>query len=67
MVQKYLSIALLLLICSAFSAQSNSPIIPKPTLLQSNENVFSYSNGLDVKILRGNENTKRLQKELSDF
>ena len=42
-------------------------IIPKPNEIKYNEGKFSYAKGFDVKIIRGDDPTKLIQKQLLDF
>ncbi|MFN8267712.1 MAG: family 20 glycosylhydrolase [Chitinophagales bacterium] len=45
---------------------AGSPIIPTPNSIETKEGFFSYSNGFDIKITRGDNATKRVQQLLSD-
>lgn len=46
-------------------AQTN--IIPKPNSVQLKEGTFSFKNGVDIKVIRGDNPTKLLQQQLTDF
>lgn len=64
MIQRYLILAVLFISFSGLNAFSKIAIIPKPNLIQYKEGNFNYAKGLDIKIVRGNDATKQLQKQL---
>lgn len=49
--------------------QAQIAIIPNPNTIKYNYNdgKFNYSKGLDIKIIRGDDVTKNIQKQLTDF
>ena len=64
---KYLSALFFAIIVYSISLQAQISVIPKPNELKYTEGNFNFSKGLDVKVIRGDDGTKRLQKQLTDF
>jgi hexosaminidase len=64
---KYLSALFFAIIVYSISLQAQVSVIPKPNELKYTEGNFNFSKGLDVKVIRGDDGTKRLQKQLTDF
>ena len=65
--KKHLFFTLLFLLSFYIKTNAQIAIIPKPNGIKYNDGKFSYTKGLDIKIIRGDDVTKRLQKQLSDF
>jgi hexosaminidase len=68
MTQKHVTTTLLIvlfLFCAKTNAQVS--IIPKPNDIKYNAGIFSYAKGFDIKIIRGDDATKLIQKQLTDF
>ncbi|MFN8260873.1 MAG: family 20 glycosylhydrolase [Chitinophagales bacterium] len=68
MAGKYFTITLFfVLFLFARKVNGQVAIIPKPNEIKYNEGVFNYAKGLDIKIIRGDDATKFIQKQLADF
>ena len=68
MTQKHVTTTLLIvlfLFCAKTNAQVS--IIPKPNDIKYNAGIFSYAKGFDIKIIRGDDATKLIQKQLTDY
>lgn len=64
---KHLITTLLLLSVFCVNLQAQIAIIPKPNEIKHNDGKFSYVKGFDVKIIRGDDPTKLIQKQFIDF
>lgn len=67
MTQKHTATTLLFLLFFKLSLLAGLPLIPKPNTNQPKDGVFSYAKGFDIKVIRGDDATKRIQKQLTDF
>jgi hexosaminidase len=63
---RHLVLFYLFILLIPFNSIAGYSIIPMPNAIETKEGVFSYSNGFDIKITRGDDATKRIQKLLSD-
>ncbi|MFN8297354.1 MAG: hypothetical protein U0T69_14240 [Chitinophagales bacterium] len=64
---KHLLTTLLLLSVFCVKLQAQIAIIPKPNEMKHIDGKFSYAKGFDVKIIRGDDPTKLIQKQFIDF
>ena len=64
---KQLLSTLLLLFALFVNLPAQVAIIPKPNDIKYNDGKFSYAKGFDVKIIRGDDPTKLIQKQFIDF
>lgn len=63
----YTTTLFLLTLIFCYPVYAQLAVIPKPNSIQYKDSLFRYSKGFDIKIIRGDDATKRIQKQLTDF
>lgn len=61
------NIFLMLFAFAVLQVKAQTAILPKPNSIQFKDGTFSYQKGFDIKIIRGDDATKKIQKQLTDF
>lgn len=65
--KNFTKLLLTLLLLRGIPVFAQIPVLPKPNSVKYTEGKFNYAGGLDIKIIRGDEPTKLIFAQLSEF